>query len=324
MKKRIITITLCAVLLLAVNLFAGNTTEELALASSTPSSAPAVPPTSARYYPITVSPEPEGGTVFVDHRRAQKGETIIVTATPDEGNSLLSITVTDAEEKTVTLTPAENGAYSFTMPQARVIVCVEFSGTTGSGPNVPAEPNPLYNDVKESDEFYDAIKFVTEKKLMTGISADGFGPTKLVSRAMFVTVLYRAEGEPNVSIENTFTDVAKGSIYEKPILWAKESGLVNGYSETSFGPDDYVTRQQAAAIIHRYAQVKGYDVSVGENTNILSYEDVSEVAEYAIAAFQYVLGADIMPEKSAAVIKPNSFVARAEFAEMLKRFFSIS
>lgn len=322
MKKRLISITLCLVILFAANLVLRSSfdgyiadADSSSSSTSTASAPPAISSSGGRYHPVTLSEQPENGTVFIDHRRAIHGEKIQITATPDPGYSIDSVTVTDAHGEAKTVTDNGDNSFTFQMPQTRVYIQVSFKEGSASS---------IFEDVDKTHVYYDAIQYVKENNLMTGISGNAFGPNILLTRAMVVTILYRANGEPDVSIENPFVDLPDESIYKKPILWAKSVGLVNGYSETVFGTGDFITRQQIAAILFRYAQFKGYDVSAFEETNILSYEDASDVAEYAIAPFQYVLGAGIFSGKSAPVLKPNEYVARGEFSEMLMRFIEVS
>ena len=192
-------------------------------------------------------------------------------------------------------------------------------------PNVPVEPIPAipsYNDVNADDWFYGNVNYVFENKLMNGISDNEFGPAESLTRAMLVTILYRAEGEPEVSLENIpFGDVAMRSYYEKAVIWASEKGIVSGYDGNTFAPNNNITREQIAAIIYRYAKYKGLDVSVGENTNILSYDDAEDIAEYAIEAMQYAVGSGLMKGKSDSTLNPKDNATRAEIAAILQRFF---
>ena len=100
----------------------------------------------------------------------------------------------------------------------------------------------------------------------------------------------------------------------------EQHAIVNGVTETEFAPNDNITREQIAAIMHRYAQYKGYDVSVGENTNILSYDDFNSISEYAIAAMQYACGRGLIKGKSESTLNPKDNATRAEIAAILHRF----
>ena len=108
--------------------------------------------------------------------------------------------------------------------------------------------------------------------------------------------------------------------YANAVNWAQQNGIVNGVTENAFAPDDNITREQIAAIMFRYAKYKGYDVSVGESTNILSYTDAESISEYAIASMQYAVGSGLMKGKSDSTINPKDVATRAEIAAILQRF----
>lgn len=176
-----------------------------------------------------------------------------------------------------------------------------------------------FTDVKATDWCYTAVEYVYSNGLMKGVSATSFAPTRTLTRAMLVTIVYRLDGEPVVTSANPFSDVAAGSYYTDAVIWASANGIVTGYTATTFGPDDPVTRQQLATILWRYAKLKGYDVSVGEETNILSYDDAFFISEYAIPAIQWACGAGVM-QGSGSNLNPAGHATRAQAAAMLQRF----
>ncbi|MBQ8765542.1 MAG: 5'-nucleotidase C-terminal domain-containing protein [Clostridia bacterium] len=177
-----------------------------------------------------------------------------------------------------------------------------------------------FEDVNVSDWYFGDVKYSVENGLFTGTSETTFAPNTPLTRAMLVTVLYRAEGKPGVSGITSFSDLEKGQYYLDAVCWAQVNGIVNGVSETEFAPNNNITREQIAAIMHRYAQYKGYDVSVGENTNILSYDDFDSISEYAIASIQYAVGSGLMKGKTASTLNPSYNATRAEAAAILHRF----
>ncbi len=183
--------------------------------------------------------------------------------------------------------------------------------------------NP-FTDVGTSDWFYEDVKYAVENGLFNGTTDTTFAPDGIITRAMMVTVLYRAEGEPTTNKSIPFADVDMGAYYANAVSWAKQNGIVNGVTETEFAPNDNITREQIAAIIHRYAKYKGYDVSVGENTNILSYDDFADIAEYAIAPMQYAAGSGLMKGRTESTLAPKYFATRAEIAAILHRFIEIN
>ena len=186
-------------------------------------------------------------------------------------------------------------------------------------PTAPEWKNP-FTDVKENDWFFESVKYVNQNGLMSGTTNTTFAPNEPLTRGMLVTVLYRAEGEPTVDKSIPFSDVDANAYYANAVIWARQNGIVNGVTENEFAPDDNITREQIAAIMFRYAKYKGYDVSVGENTNILSYTDFDEISEYAISAMQYVVGSGLMKGKTETTINPKDNATRAEIAAILQRF----
>ena len=117
-----------------------------------------------------------------------------------------------------------------------------------------------------------------------------------------------------------FTDVPNDAWYAEAVRWAAGEGIVNGVSDTEFAPNAAVTREQLAAILHRYAQHKGYDVSIGESTNILSYSDFASISEYAISAIQWACGEGIITGVTESTLEPRGTATRAQSAAMLMRF----
>lgn len=120
-----------------------------------------------------------------------------------------------------------------------------------------------------------------------------------------------------------FEDVAAEKYYTEAIRWATSEGIVGGYGNGKFGPDDPITRQQLATMLWRYAQHIGQDVSVGEDTNILSYEDAFDISEYAIPAMQWACGAGIMGGYGNGKLGPNDGATRAQAAAMLMRYCTL-
>ena len=262
-------------------------------------------------YAIT-APDAENGTVRVSPSRASRGTTVTITVTPDEGYELESLTVLDSQDNEITLTDQGDGKYTFTMPSGRVTVEASFA-------EIALEPLP-FDDVDDGDWFAGAVRFVYENGMMNGVSETSFAPHAATSRSMIVTILYRLEGEPVVDYAMDFTDVAGDAYYAEAVRWAASEGIVGGYGGGLFGSDDAVTREQLAAILYRYAVYKGYDVSIGESTNILSYDDFADLSEYAIPAMQWACGAGVITGVTDATLVPQGEATRAQVAAMLMRF----
>ena len=173
-------------------------------------------------------------------------------------------------------------------------------------------------DVPENAWFYDEIKYAYDNGIMNGVSDTHFEPDAAVTRAMFVTVLYRIEKEPEVTA-STFIDVLGGSWYDEAVAWATENGITNGVSETEFAPNANILREQIAAMLYRYAQFKGYDVSLEGESKLLSYADAAKVSEYAVPSFTWAVGDGILNGKSESILAPKDNATRAEAAALLMR-----
>ena len=144
------------------------------------------------------------------------------------------------------------------------------------------------------------------------------------TRGQLVTILWRLEGKPMVEVAESFNDVYENDWYNHSVRWATASGIAKGYGEGYFGPSDTVTREQVVSILWRYAQYKGIDVSVGEDTNILSYEDAFDISEYAVPAMQWACGAGLINGmkdiNGKMILDPQGDITRAQMDIMMKRF----
>lgn len=147
-----------------------------------------------------------------------------------------------------------------------------------------------------------------------------FYPDEEITRCQLVQILWNLEGKPTAGETVTFIDVADDAWYADAVMWAVTENLIFGESNKTFLPDDTITREQLAAVLHRYAQYKEYDTTIGENTNILSYDDAYDISEYAIASVQYAVGSGLMKGKAENTLNPKDDVTRAETAQILYRF----
>ena len=177
--------------------------------------------------------------------------------------------------------------------------------------------NP-FTDVSEKDWFYGDVMFVYENGLMLGTSKTLFSPYGTATRGMMATILWRMEGSPAPKGKNSFTDVEAGKWYADAITWTAENGIFAGYGKDKFGPDDPITREQLAAIFYRYADYKGYDLTVKGNLD--KFKDADKITDYAKTAMQWAVGSGLMKGKSGNLLDPQGTATRAEIAAMLHRF----
>lgn len=248
------------------------------------------------------------GAVAADKKTASKGTTVTVTASPSKGYVVDAVKVVDKDGKDVVVTE-KDGKYVFTMPASAVTVTGSFKAET------PAPVALPFTDVKSGNWFYDAVKYAYEQGLMTGTSATTFAPNGTMNRAMIVTVLYRLEKSPAVTGASKFTDVPAGQWYSDAVAWAAANKIVNGYDETTFGPMNAVTREQMAAILFRYEQVKGLEnVTLEENLN--RFPDQNKISAYAIPALQWAVGQKIINGNADGTLDPTGTATRAQVAQI--------
>ena len=264
-------------------------------------------------YSVILPGRVEGGTVTAKKSYAEEGETFRFTVTPDEGWELDTLSVTDNRGTELDVKYEGDSVYSFKMPARRVEIQVSFR-------EIPPESLP-FTDIADNAWYADAVRYVYKHGLMAGTSATTFAPDVTTSRAMIATILWRMAGSPVVNYAMNFADVPQDQWYSEAIRWATSEGIVGGYGNGLFGTNDPITREQFAAMLYRFAQEQGYDVSIGENTNILSYTDVADLSEYAISAMQWAVGAGIINGTGdGSTLTPQGQATRAQAAVMLTRF----
>nr|WP_288672486.1 S-layer homology domain-containing protein [uncultured Anaerotignum sp.] len=183
--------------------------------------------------------------------------------------------------------------------------------------NLDIVVNP-FTDVSEKDWFYNDAMFVYKNGLMLGTSKTLFSPHGTVTRGMMATILWRMEGSLAPKGENSFTDVEAGMWYTDAITWTAENGIFAGYSKDKFGPDDPITREQLTAIFYRYADYKGYKLTVTGNLD--KFEDADKITDYAKTVMQWAVGNGLIKGKSENLLDPQGTATRAEIAAMLHRF----
>ena len=252
-------------------------------------------------YKVT-TPSVANGGVNVTPSSPAKGDKVKITLSPNKGYKLDKLTVTDASGKTVSTTKTSDTVYTFTMPASQVTVGVTYvkADETTEQPSTKT-----FSDVSSSDWFADAVKYVSDKGMMNGTGTGKFSPADSTTRAMLMTVIARYAGEDTTG---------SNPWYQKGMEWAKANGVSDGTE-----PNANITREQLVTMLYRYAKASGKDVSVGEDTNILSYADATTVSEYAIPAMQWACGAGIVNGANGK-LNPQNNATRAEVAAILMRF----
>ncbi len=259
-------------------------------------------------YDITVL-KSDHGTVKASLSNASEGSTIRLTVTPDEGYSLYSITVRAENGKLIDVSKS-GGVYSFKMPASAVTVQASFVKGTMKLP---------FNDVSTYDWFYDAVMYAYSNGIMNGLDTNVFGPNETTTRAMLVTMLYRAVGEPAVSGSNTFRDVAANTWYTDAIIWASTNGIVTGVDDGLFNPNGAITREQLATILYRYAKYVGDDVSA--SASLAGFTDAGSISDYAKDAMSWAVAAGLFEGRDNGKLEPTGTATRAEIATVFMRHF---
>lgn len=271
------------------------------------------PPYTGKYSYEIFTTVGDNGAIDVD-RYATEGDKVTITVSPDEAYMLDEMTITSGG-KDVEVTDNGDGTYTFTMPSGDVKIEVTFA----EDPNWEEEPAMPFVDVDENDWFYDVVLYAYENGLMTGTSADAFAPNTATTRGMIVSMLARLEGV--TSAESTgFTDVADNDWYATAVNWAASEGIVNGFEDDTFRPNDAITREQMAAILYNYADYKGYDVSA--RADLSDYADAASISSWAEDVLAWANAEGLINGMTATTIDPQGATTRAQTAAMFERFLT--
>lgn len=184
-------------------------------------------------------------------------------------------------------------------------------------PTALAAGSSPFTDVPGGAWYEDGVAYVYDNGLMNGTSGTTFSPESTTTRGMLVTILYRMAGSPSAE-GGTFTDVAVDAWYADGVAWAAANGIVGGYGNGRFGPDDPITREQMAAILYRYAEWAEYDVDA--SADLTSYVDYAQISSYAVEPLSWANAEGLITGTSAVTISPQGNATRAQIAVILYRF----
>ena len=252
-----------------------------------------------------------GGSVTLSPTRASAGTRVTITVRPNSGYELDELTVLDEDGDEVRLTQRTDTTYTFHMPDGKVTVEAAFTLAQTQ------TPQTTFADVPASAWYYNAVEYVYENGLMSGVSGGRFAPDDTLTRAMLVQTLYAMEGRPPAASAG-FADVASGDWYASAVNWAAANGVVSGVSETGFGPNNALTREQLALILYRFAQYKGYDVT--GTSDLAAYADGSSVSSWAAEAMGWAVDAGLISGVGGNQIAPTGTASRAQVAQILMNF----
>ncbi len=255
-------------------------------------------------YPITVE-EAVHGKVTSNLSRAARGNIVTLTVASDNVYALSALTVVDSLGNELELTGRDDGTYTFIMPGRAVTVTASF-----------APWNNPYTDVASNAWYYEAVWFAAENDFMAGYGGNLFGPSDNLSRGQLAQILYNLAGRPAVQNDGSFTDVTPRAWYAKAVAWAVKQGIVRGYSNGLFGPDNSITREQLAVMLWQYSESPA---STGEN---LPFTDASEASNYALEALRWAVENGVISGKKNDLLDPQGLATRAQIAQMLKNLLA--
>ena len=274
------------------------------------------PPYTGKYsYEITTKVG-DNGSIKVD-RYATEDEKVTITVNPDEAYLLDELTATSGK-KEIELKDNGDGTYTFTMPHGDVTITATFAEDPDWVEPTP-EPEMPFTDVNDGDWFYDVVKYAYNEGLMTGTSDTTFEPNIATTRGMIVSMLARLEGNPTAKSAG-FADVADGAWYADAVNWAASEGIVSGYSDTEFGPNDPITREQMAAILYNYAEYKGMDVSA--RADLDKYTDAASISSWATDVLSWANAEGLVNGMTETTLVPQGQATRAQVAAIFERFLT--
>ena len=251
------------------------------------------------------------GKLTVSDDWAKYGQIVYITAVPDYGCTLSSLSVRTATGDSVHVYNAQKAdTYYFYMPDQYVSVSAVFTGKYTSVP---------FNDVSYGDWYYNAVQFVYSRGIMDGVDYYKFAPNGTITRGMILTMLWRMAGEPFEMPVTSFTDVEIGRYYTTAVAWACRNGIADGMGESTFGPNDAITREELITLLYRYAQYFGHSC-IG--TSIAGFADAGSVSTYAYNAMCWAYKAGVVTGTTGSRLNPQGTASRAEAAQMIMSFYS--
>lgn len=262
-------------------------------------------------YPPTIL-ETEHGAVTVDPIHPRQGDTVTITAQPDEGYEVGEVTVTRPDGSQVELTENSDGTWGFTQPGESVTIAVTFRCNGGE-----LCPSAHLTDVELNAWYHEAVDYVVEHGIMAGVSATAFQPNGSLTRGQVVQILHNLEGKPEETAEAPFTDTA-GHWALEAIAWAAQNNVVAGYDDGTFGPEKLVTREEFAQMMYNYAKFKGYDLTAGGD--LTQFPDAGAISDWAETALSWANGKSLINGHDNGTIDPQGNTTRAQAASIMKNF----
>jgi hypothetical protein len=274
---------------------------------------------------FTITATSSAGGAVSGGGKTEQGADAVLIIKPDKGYEISGIGIDGKTADLNSLTDNRDGTWTLKIHgvAADHIVKIEFRAV--SGPSVP-EATPiliLFSDVSENAWYRESVRFVTERGLFNGTGNGRFSPQLNMTRSMFVAVLGRLSGSVDGGTYTAaFSDTDSGSWYMPYISWASANGIVSGYGNGTFGPDDNVSREQMALFLYRYAKTAGFDVNIAPGSNMAGsrFIDADEISPWAQEAVDWAVNAGLINGRPGNVFDPEASASRAEVAAMIHRF----
>ena len=284
-------------------------------AEDEPSDTPSTPVIPSEPDPEIEVTEPAHGDVEISPSKPEAGETVTITPTPDAGWEVEDVIVTDEDGEGVPVRENPDGSWSYEQPKSDVTIEVIF-GEVAPEPTV--DVSEIFLDVDPDAWYKDAVQFAYDNGLMTGTSATEFAPDVTTTRAMIVSILARLEGV-TAADDAGFSDV-DDEWFATAVNWAANVGVVNGFEDNTFRPNDAITREQLAAILCNYAAWKGEDVSA--RAELSRYSDAAAISSWATDVMGWAVAENLISGVTTDELQPQGAATRAQVAAILQRFLS--
>lgn len=270
------------------------------------------PPYTGKYSYEIFTDDSEHGALDVD-RYATEGEKVTITVLPDDGYALDEIVITDKHGEVIDFVDNGDGTITFIMPSGDVTITATFAEADEPECALP------FVDVHANDWFFDPVCYVYREGLMTGTSATTFAPNATTTRAMIVSILARQENVTSAE-DAGFTDVAENDWYATAVNWAANNGIVAGFEDATFRPNEAITREQLAAILCNYSAWKGEDTSA--RADLDEYTDAISISSWATDTMSWAVAEQLLAGVTENTLEPQGAATRAQVAAVLQRFLS--
>ena len=252
----------------------------------------------------------QNGTLSVNKKNAAEGDTVTVSVKPNEGYAVEAVTVTDKNGKAVEVKSLGNDSYSFEMPDSAVTLSVTFRQ---SGAAEKEESALSFVDVKESDYFFEPVRWAAENGVTNGADLTHFAPDAGTTRAQVVTFLWRAAGKPVADYFMNMSDVRSGKYYTEAVRWALAEGITKGTSPTTFSPDQVCTRAEIVTFLYRYAKAAPSGSVKSPFIDVLTTDYYWDSVEWAV-------NNQVTTGTTDTTFSPNAQCTRAQVVTFLYRW----